>query len=170
MDFRPNQELLLDIDESKYWRVYSLTKRFEENPSYPEDVRALTLNKAKPQFGLKGTFGLFGSAEWWDSINHRRMPLRFVAGVIVGVSEAGQDSLTGVNNTMVLKDAAGTEEQFGIYVNNRKDAKLFRVGCTVRMVFALDELKRPRPDVYSPTALEVAVSRMENSGEAGSSA
>lgn len=156
------QEPLLTFDESKYWRVYNLAEYLEANPRDVELAQALTLNPEKPRMGLKGTYGLFGSPQWWDSINCRRMPLRFLSGTIIGLSEAGQDSKTGVNNTMVLELSDGTKESFGIYVNNRKRWKLFQLGSTVLMAVALDEYKRSNPNFPDPgITLEVAVSKLE---------
>ncbi|RYE40871.1 MAG: hypothetical protein EOP24_39275 [Hyphomicrobiales bacterium] len=98
---RGEQEPMLTFDESQYFRVYTLTEDIKADPSQVEKAQALTLNRNKPNMGLKGTYGLFGSPQWWDSINCRRMPLRFISGTILRLSEAGQDSKTGVNNTMV---------------------------------------------------------------------
>ena len=154
------QEPLLTFDESMYWRVYTLTEALEADPTQVELAQALTLNPNKPRMGLKGTFGLFGSSQWWDNINRRKMHLRFRRGTIVALSEAGQDSKTGVNNTMVLELPDGTQEPVGIYVNNKKQAKLFQLGSTVLMVEALDDYKRSNanfPDVG--ITLEVAVSK-----------
>ena len=156
------QEPLLTFDESRYWRVYMLTKELEANPGQVELAQALTLNPDRPRMGLKGTFGLFGSPQWWDSINHRKMPLRFLTGTIVSLSEAGQDSKTGVKNTMVLELLDGIKEPFGIYVNDKKQAKLFQLGSTVLMVEALDEYKRSDPDFPDlGITLEVAISKPE---------
>lgn len=50
----------------------------------------------------------------------------------------------------------------GIYVNDRADLTLFRIGCRVDLVYALDELKKqPGMDGgvnYSKITLEMAVS------------
>jgi hypothetical protein len=156
------QEPLLTFDESRYWRVYMLTKELEADPMQVELAQALTLNPGKPHMGLKGTFGLFGSPQWWDSINNRKMPLRFLYGTIVSLSEAGQDSKTGINNTMVLELSDGTKEPLGIYVNNKKRTKLFQLGRTVQMVVALDEYKRSDRDLPDlGITLEVAISKPE---------
>lgn len=154
------QEPLLSFDEAKYWRVYTLTEELNADPRQLELAQALTLNPNKPSMGLKGTFGLFGSPQWWDSINRGKMPLRFIHGTIASLSEAGQDSKTGINNTMILELPNGTKEPVGIYINNKKQAKLFQLGSTVLMVKALDEYKRPSRDFPDAgITLEVAVSR-----------
>jgi hypothetical protein len=157
------QEPLLEFLDSEFWRVYTLTAELESDPRQVKLAQALTLNPDKPHMGLKGTYGLFGSPEWWNSINLRRMPLRFISGTIVEVYEAGQDSKTGLNSDMVLDLSTGGRESFGIYTNNKKQVKLFTPGATVLMVDALDEYKRPArgfPD--SGITLEVAISKPDS--------
>lgn len=158
---RPVQQLLLDVDEANMRRVYTLSEELAADPNQKKLVHALTLNSAKPLMGLKGTHGLFASPQWWDNINYRRMPLRFVSGVILRAYEAGQDSKTGFNNSVSLRLTDGRTEEFGIYANRKEDTRLFREGQTVQMVLALDELKRPtalgKPG-FSDITLEVAVS------------
>ncbi|WP_418125446.1 hypothetical protein [Variovorax sp. 160MFSha2.1] len=161
--FRGVQEPLLTFDESRYWRVYTLTEALEADPRQMELAQALTLNPSKPRMGLKGTFGLFGSPQWWDSINRRKMPLRFISGTIVEAYEAGQDSKTGLNNSMLLELGTGSREHFGIYTNNKKQAKLFVPGATVLMVDALDEYKRPEHNgPESGITLEVVISKPDS--------
>lgn len=160
---RGTQEPLLTFDESRYWRVYTLTEALEADPQQVELAQALTLNPNKPRMGLKGTFGLFGSPQWWDNINRRKLPLRFISGNIVEAHEAGQDSKTGVNNGILLDLATGGREYFGIYVNNKKQAKLFVPGATLLMVCALDEYKRPEHNgPESGITLEVAISKPDS--------
>ncbi|MET3391545.1 hypothetical protein [Variovorax atrisoli] len=157
------QEPLLEFDDSKFWRVYTLTTELESDPRQVELAQALTLNPDKPRMGLKGTYGLFGSPQWWDSINRRKMPLRFISGTIVEVYEAGQDSKTGQNNEMVLDLSLGGRESFGIYTNNKKQVKLFCPGVTVLMVDALDEYKRAEHDgPRSGITLEVAIGKTDS--------
>lgn len=160
-EVRPFQEPLIDVSSGEMTRVYWLTRSLEEDPKHVEIVRALTLNRQKPFMGLKGTMGLFASSEWWNNINQGVMPLKFVSGTVVKVYEAGQDR-TGRPNNVQLKTSDGTLEDVGIYLNDKKDARLFRVGVHVELVYALDELKS-QPDrnggtAYSEVALEMAVS------------
>jgi hypothetical protein len=142
-------------------RVYDLARDLEANPGRVAAAQALTLNAAKPLMGLKGTHGLFGSEAWWESIRQRRMPLEFVAGIVQRAYVAGQGD-SGPNNTVDLLLDDGSTRSVGIYTNDRRDAALFRPGCRVELVYALDELKRqPAPDGSlncSKVALEMAVS------------
>lgn len=160
---RGAQEPLLEFDDSKFWRVYTLAAELESDPRQVELAQALTLNPDKPHVGLRGTYGLFGSPQWWDSINQRKMPLRFISGTIVEIYEAGQDSKTGQNSEMVLDLSLGGRESFGIYTNNKKQVKLFSPGFTVLMVDALDEYKRAEHNgPKSGITLEVAIGKPDS--------
>lgn len=141
--------------------VYLLSEELRLDPNQVALTQALTLNQARPQMGLKGTHGLFGSSEWWASIQERRMPLLGVAGIVTRAYIAGQEE-SGMNNTIDLLQDDGSEQAVGIYVNNPEDANLFQVGHRAEIVYALDELKlQPAKDGgvnYSKIALEMTVS------------
>lgn len=141
--------------------VYLLSRELKANPQRVELTQALTLDQSRPNMGLKGTYGLFGSQEWWDSIEQRRMPVLLLSGVIKDAYVAGQDP-SEINNTIDLMLDDGSVCEVGIYVNDELDISLFRVGCRADIVYALDEMKE-QPDVdgginRSKTALEMAVS------------
>ncbi len=141
--------------------VYLLSRELKANPQRVELTQALTLDQSRPNMGLKGTYGLFGSQEWWDSIEQRKMPVLFLSGVIKDAYVAGQDP-SEINNTIDLMLDDGSVCEVGIYVNDEHDISLFRVGCRADIVYALDEMKE-QPDVdgginRSKTALEMAVS------------
>ncbi len=142
-------------------RVYQLSDELKNDPKQIHLAQALTLNASKPIMGLKGTHGLFGSPEWWSSIEQRKMPLLFVSGIIRRVYVAGQDG-GDENNGIILLLEDGSLRDVGIYVNDKSDIPLFRVGCRVEIVYALDELKKqPAQDGrinHSKIVLEMAVS------------
>lgn len=142
-------------------QVFQLSEELKKNPERVTLTQALTLNQSRPNMGLKGTYGLFGSQEWWDSIEQRKMPLLFLSGIIKDAYVAGQDP-SEINNTIDLMLDNGSVCEVGIYVNDELDIKLFRVGYRADIVYALDEMKK-QPDVdgginHSKTALEMAVS------------
>jgi hypothetical protein len=142
-------------------RVFSLSQELSEDPDRVALAQALTKDESKPFIGLKGNFGLFGSKEWWASIDEQRIPLLFVSGEIKEAYVAGQDQ-SATNNTIDLVTPDGRIVSVGIYVNDDHDVVLFREGCWVEMAYALDELKmQPASDGgtnYSKVVLEVAVS------------
>ncbi len=137
-------------------RVYTLTEELRGNPERAALVRALTENPTKPRLGLRAANGLFASEEWWDSINSKRMPLKYIIGVIIEVYEAGQDS-AGVNNTIEVRCDDGTTTSAGIYVNDPRDIELFKVGRRVSLVYALDELKDQPTFFGSKRFSEIAI-------------
>ena len=134
--------------------VYTLTDELLKNADQAEKARKLTLDRSRPSMGLKGTYGLFASKEWWRSVNSRRMPLRFVTGIITRAYEAGQDH-TGLANTIELRTPNAQTIEAGIYTNEPRDSDLFREGRYVELVYALDPLKSGGA---SKVALEMAIS------------
>lgn len=141
--------------------VYSLSRAMKDNPEDVALTQQLTLDNTRPLLGLRGRHGLYGSQEWWSSIEQRKMPLLFVAGIIQRAYVTGMDQCDE-NNTIDLLLEDGSIRMDGIYVNNKDDVKLFQVGRRVELVCVLDELKRqPAPDGgvnYLEIPLEMAVS------------
>ncbi len=141
--------------------VYLLSEELRLDPKQVALTQALTLNQAKPQMGLKGTHGLFGSPEWWANIKSGQMPLQITSGTITRAYMAGQDE-SGMNDMIDLRQDDGTLCSAGIYVNNPEDAELFQIGHRAEIAYALDELKmQPAKSGgvnYSKIALEMAVS------------
>jgi hypothetical protein len=155
--------MFLDLEKIKFpmKKVFSLSQELSTDPERIALAQALTKDESRPFIGLKGNFGLFGSKEWWASIDEQRIPLLFVSGKIKEAYVAGQDQ-SATNNTIDLVTPDGRIVSVGIYVNDDEDVPLFREGSWVEMVYALDELKmQPASDGgtnYSKVALEVAVS------------
>ena len=48
--------------------VYDLEIKLQSDPEQVRDAQALTLDGSRPLMGLAGTYGLFGSAEWWGNL------------------------------------------------------------------------------------------------------
>jgi len=141
--------------------VYLLSEELKADPEYVSLTQALTLDKSRPYVGLNGTYGLFGSQEWWDSINQGKMPLLSLSGVIKKAYVAGQDP-SDFNNTIDLLLDDGTIQSVGIYTNQNEDLSSFEKGHRASIVYALDELK-PKAMLnfgqkYNKIALEMAVS------------
>jgi len=141
--------------------VYDLPEVLKSVPDRIKLAQNLTLNDMKPNMGLKGAFGLYGSEEWWSNIYKDKMPLLYISGTIKKAYVSGQDS-SSINNTVDVATDDGDSKTIGIYTIDPNDKKLFKPGKKVAIVYALDELKRqPAPDGgvnYSKIALEMAVS------------
>jgi len=142
-------------------KVFDLAEELRQNPKRVELTQALTLNASKPNMGLKGSHGLFGSPDWWTSIEAGAMPLKRLSGIIERAYYAGQGG-TGPNNMIDIVTDNGTPEAVGIYINDPLDVNLFTKGHRVEIVYALDELKQqPSPEGlvnYSKVALAMSVS------------
>lgn len=140
--------------------VFQLTEKLKALPELTMKIQTLTLDPLRPSLGLKGSNGLYGSQEWWDSIEQGRIPLKYISGKIIKTYVVGQDPSPVDNGfTLLLKD--GSTYKGGIYDYTKKaDKKLFKIGATVEMVYVLDELKRPSPTGeknYLDIVLEMAV-------------
>jgi hypothetical protein len=142
-------------------KVFDLSDELRTNPQRVELTQALTLNASKPSMGLKGVNGLFGSPEWWASIESGAMPLKQFSGIIERAYYAGQGG-SGPNNMIDIVTDDGKLEAVGIYVNDPSSVNLFAKGHRVEIAYALDELKQqPGPDGhvnYSRVALTMSVS------------
>lgn len=141
--------------------VYRLADELTADPERAELAQALTLNANRPLLGLRGRHGLFGSAEWWESIKSGRMPLRHVSGVITRVYFVGMDAESEPNAVDLLDDDGVLQSQ-GVYLNRASDRPMYAKGRRIEFLYALDELKaQPGPDGktnYSEIALEVSIS------------
>ena len=153
--------LYLDKSDVPMKRVYLHSEKLGANPERVAAAQALTLDLLRPRLGLKGTHGLYGSEEWWSNIGQRKMPLLFISGIILRSFVAGPDGGDENNGIDLLLDD-GSERVEGIYVNVKADILLFRAGCRVELVYALDELKKqPGPEGginYLEVPLEMAIS------------
>lgn len=141
--------------------VFDLKKDLEKNPDRISLTQALTLNRDKPQMGLRGSHGLFGSAEWWRNIESGSIKTLRISGIIKEAYFAGQGE-TGKNNMIDLITEAGEQESVGIYLNNPADVSFFKNGHSVEIEYALDELKQTNPDgspKYSRVTLNMRVSK-----------
>jgi len=140
-------------------RVYDLEADLKANPEHVRLVQELTLMGGRA--GLAGRHGLFGSREWFENVQSRRIKVDCISGKILCTYFAGQDS-PGPDNCFDLELSDATLHQESIYVNDPKDARLFRAGSTVAIAYAYAEMKQqPARDGgvnYSLVVVEMAVS------------
>ncbi len=71
---------LLDIEnqERSMKLVYTLSEALKNDPEHVRLAQELTLDESRPLMGLKGTHGLFGCDEWWNSIYTKKMKLKYL--------------------------------------------------------------------------------------------
>ncbi|KCZ83601.1 hypothetical protein HAD_13404 [Hyphomonas adhaerens MHS-3] len=70
-------------------KIYDLAVTLAQDPAQVTDAQALTLDDARPGFGLKGVYGLFGSDEWWGNLKTGRMPTVIYEGEIESLQFEG---------------------------------------------------------------------------------
>jgi len=151
--------------------VYDLRSDLDKNPERVKQAQAMTLNSEKPLLGLKGSHGLFASAEWWNNIETGKIPKKTITGKIEEMFFAGQDSRWGDQvNSFTLRLPDGSHVSESIYTNQKADRRLFRVGAVVCFTYVFDELKKqPSRDGavnYAQIVLEVAISSTTSKGAA----
>lgn len=133
--------------------VFELKVENESDKEHVSNVQKLTLNKEKKS-GLKGSLGLYSSPEWWNNIEKGLLKHKVIFGKIVRVYHAGQDSSKKINSIDIELDN-GNIFSSGIYVNNKADVNLFKVGRVVAIYYVLDELKNGD---YIDIVVEMAIS------------
>lgn len=158
-----SMNVALDHKDPALKVVYKLSNELKGDPEQVRIVQALSLDNDRPFIGLKPIHGLFGSNEWWESIESGRITTIHVTGTIRDLVFAGQDARWGDSvNSFTLERDDGSAFVESVYADKRRDQKLFRIGARVSCWYALLELKsQPAPDGgvnYSRTVLEMAVS------------
>ncbi|MES2039355.1 MAG: hypothetical protein V4495_16100 [Pseudomonadota bacterium] len=141
--------------------VYELSLELTHDLEQVSLAQALTLDESRPLMGLKGTYGLFGSKEWWGNIANGIMPTKIVSGVIERVYASGQDVENEINTMDIISDE-GEHLMEGIYFNSGEEISLYRVGAKVHIFYALDPLKAQASNGgaarFSEIVVEVAIS------------
>jgi hypothetical protein len=123
-------------------RVYELAKELAANPARIAKTQALTRNAEKPLLGLLGDHGLFGSKEWWQSIDEGRIEVRVYRGIIERLYVAGQDADEDQSKDFEYVCEDGKVRCAGCVANDDSDLTLFREGTSVALAYALDKLKK----------------------------
>ncbi|QQP95120.1 hypothetical protein [Lysobacter enzymogenes] len=135
--------------------IYNLATALDGSPDLVRDTQALTLDQSKPGMGLKGTWGLFGSPQWWKSVRTGAIPRKSVSGVVTAVFEAGQDR-SGSPNSFTLLTERGEEVSESMYSDTPDAMREFQVGKSVEIEYLFDELKERAPD-GAPTYLDIVL-------------
>ncbi len=123
-------------------RVYELATELAANPVRVAKAQALTLNPDKPLMGLLGDRGLFGSKEWWQSIDEGRIEVRVYKGTIKRLYVAGQDAEEDQGKDFEYLCEDGSVRRASCVAHDDADLALYREGATVALAYALDKLKK----------------------------
>ena len=142
--------------------IYRLERDLAENPEEITETQEMTLDTSRPYMGLSGENGLFGSKEWWQSIEEGRIEVRTYTGSIQRLYIAGQDFDEDEPKDFEYLSEDGQIRRESCIANDDMDLDLYQVGATVTMSYALDRLKdQPAKDGgtnYSKILLEVWIS------------
>ncbi|MGX3020899.1 hypothetical protein [Ursidibacter sp. B-7004-1] len=130
--------MLLNLENSMCL-VFNLKEKNDSDIEHVKAVQELTLNKSKPNIGLKGRYGLYNSSEWWCNIENNIIPHKILSGTITRLYSAGQDNYT-VNSFEFIGDN-GDEYSSGIYLNKTEDIKKFSIGKKIYIYYIIEELK-----------------------------
>ncbi|MCF2860512.1 hypothetical protein L1286_23910 [Pseudoalteromonas sp. SMS1] len=123
--------------------VYEVKKEIESEPEVVRLTQSLTLDNSKPYDGLNGSYGLYGSEEWFENLNSGVIPRKEISGVIEKVYSIGMDEEDGPNTIDIILDDNWETIREGIYINNQTDVELFKVGRRVVVLYFIEELKLP---------------------------
>ncbi|MGF1868258.1 hypothetical protein L4D15_23925 [Enterovibrio norvegicus] len=120
-------------------KVYSLEIEHEDDPSLVEKTQKLSLDYSKPHLGLKGTYGLYGSPEWWENIYSGKVPSNTYEGVIEDID------FTGMHNEakgFTLKLDSGGTYSYTCVVNRRRNMKHYQIGRRAKVTTLVEILKK----------------------------
>ncbi len=111
--------------------VYDLKTALADDPARVEATQKLTLDATRPLMGLAGSYGLFGSAEWWESLNSGKIPTKIYEGVIESVQFEGMNN-EGRSFTLVQAD---TEPYtYSCVANQKNNLRIYEVGRKARVI------------------------------------
>lgn len=135
--------------------VYSLKNELASDSGQVATAQALTLDLSRP-FGLKGTFGLFGSDEWWQSIEAGRLQKTELEGVITLLGRVGMHNESPVFNAHLDN---GDHYTYDTVADTKKGVKKYIVGKRIKIVLVRDPLKSPSTSrgTHSESVIEIWV-------------
>lgn len=120
--------------------VFDIWEDMNERPDYYLELVKTSQDSRKPKLGMSIEFGLFGSAEWRQSIESGKIEKRKVMGQIIECFEAGQDN-SGIPNTIRIVCEDGSLDECGMYTSGGVSENAYRVGTKIEATFLLHPLK-----------------------------
>lgn len=117
--------------------LYDLNTELKDDPERFRRAQALTLDDSRPNMGLAGTFGLYGSDRCWGNLRGGQIPTRIYEGSIESLHFVGQGN-NGVgqgNNgrafTLICDD--GTPYTYSLVANEKADLRAYQTGRRLRV-------------------------------------
>ena len=135
--------------------IYTLKSELAADPGQVAAAQALTLDASRP-FGLKGTYGLFGSDEWWKSIKDGLLDQTVLSGVITSLQRVGMHN---ESQEFVMRLDNGGSYAYDTVADAKQDIKMYIVGKKARVVLVRDPWKNPSASrgTHSEIVIEIAV-------------
>ena len=118
--------------------IYTLEASLSKDPERVRLAQELTKNKSKPNMGLKGKYGLFGSDQWWNNLYKSKIPHNIYEGVIEDIHFSGMHN-ESKSFTLRLKD--NTTYSYTLVADNKKDIKLYQEGTYAKVITFIEPLK-----------------------------
>lgn len=132
----PNHQ---DDRQNQMLQIYALEVAHQDDPSKVELAQKLTLDKDRPQMGLAGIYGLFGSPDWWTNLNAGRIPITEYTGIIETVQFSGMHN---ESRSFTLRLTNGGRYTYTCVANQKRDLKRYRQGRKVTVIAFTEKLKR----------------------------
>ena len=118
--------------------VYDLAVTLARDPQQVADAQALTLDAARPNFGLKGEHGLFGSAAWWASLKAGLLATTVYEGEIESLQFEGMHN---EGQSFTLRLTGGGTYTYSFVANDKADMKAYGVGRRARVTTYREMMK-----------------------------
>ena len=120
-------------------KIYSLEIEHEDDPKTVELTQKLTLDNNRPTMGLAGTYGLYGSSEWWENLYSGKLPKKVYEGIIENISFSGMDN---ESNSFILSLNNGGTYGYTCVANRKRNIKHYQVGRKVRVIEFVEKMKK----------------------------
>lgn len=133
--------------------IYDLAITLARDPGRVVETQALTQDDTRPLMGLKGAYGLFGSADWWINLKSGVIPITIYQG------EIGSLQFEGMHNegrSFTLKLKGGGTYTYSCVTNEKADYGAYAVGRQVR-VKTFTEPKKNGEDLEMVWTVEIEI-------------
>ena len=138
-------------------KIYDLKTALADDPSRVVDAQKLTLDKTCPHMGLAGSYGLFGSPDWWDNLNTGTIPIVIYEGLIESLQFEGMNN-EGRSFTLAQTDAE--PYTYSCVANQKNDLRLYEIGRKMR-VTVFFEKKKSGDDLDVVWMIEIGTAKNE---------
>ena len=118
--------------------IYDLAVTLARDPAQVADAQALTQDESRPHMGLKGAYGLFGRAEWWDNLKAGKIPIRIYEGEIESLQFEGMQN---EGRSFTLRLANGGSYTYSCVANETDSEDAYAVGRRARVTAYSEPMK-----------------------------